>query len=71
MGFHVEVNAILRSDDYDRGALKAGGVCRFAKDGSRVFFDTLPIWRAVVPELDNAITTDRFGLVRRREAPVG
>lgn len=42
MGFHVELNSILRSDAYD--SLARGGVHEFAKMGSRVFFDDIPIW---------------------------
>lgn len=42
MGFHVEINSILRSDDdFD---LSKNAVNHFAKDGSRVFFDDIPIW---------------------------
>lgn len=42
MGFHVELNSILRSDAY--GSLVRGEVHEFAKTGSRVFFDDIPIW---------------------------
>lgn len=42
MGFHVEINSILRSDD--RFDLTVGGICEFQKKGSRVFFDDIPIW---------------------------
>jgi uncharacterized protein (DUF952 family) len=42
MGFHVEVNCILRSDeDY---VLAVGKVCDFRKSGSRIFFDNIPVW---------------------------
>lgn len=42
MGFHVEINSILRSDDdFD---LSKNAVNAFEKDGSRVFFDDIPIW---------------------------
>ncbi|HEV7404254.1 MAG TPA: DUF952 domain-containing protein [Chthoniobacteraceae bacterium] len=42
MGFHVEINSILRSDDpYE---LVKGGLYDFRKTGSRIFFDDLPIW---------------------------
>jgi uncharacterized protein (DUF952 family) len=42
MGFHVEINSVLRSDeDYP---LARGSEHRFRKDGSRVFFDDIPIW---------------------------
>jgi hypothetical protein len=44
MGFHVEVNAILRSDEYDPAGLKPGAACRFVKDGSRLFFDGQAMW---------------------------
>ncbi|TWU09731.1 DUF952 domain-containing protein [Allorhodopirellula heiligendammensis] len=42
MGFHVEINSILRSDQY--AALKPGQVLPFKKSGSRVFFDDIPVW---------------------------
>lgn len=42
MGFHVELNSILRSDAY--GSLAKGEVHEFEKTGSRVFFDDIPIW---------------------------
>lgn len=42
MGFHVEINSILRSDDYTD--LKVGEVYSFEKSGSRVFFDNIPVW---------------------------
>jgi len=42
MGFLVEINSIIRSDEaYE---LRPGAVCSFAKSGSRVFFDNIPIW---------------------------
>jgi uncharacterized protein (DUF952 family) len=42
MGFHVEINSILRTDeDY---TLVRGGECRFRKTGSRIYFDDIPIW---------------------------
>ncbi|MGD9644716.1 MAG: DUF952 domain-containing protein [Pirellulales bacterium] len=44
MGFHVEINSILRTDEpYE---LARGSEHDFRKTGSRVFFDTLPIWLA-------------------------
>lgn len=42
MGFHVEINCILRSDK--KYKLKVGGVYDFGKSGSRVFFDNIPVW---------------------------
>lgn len=42
MGFKVEINSILRSDDYPR--LEAEDICAFEKAGSRLFFDDIPIW---------------------------
>jgi len=42
MGFHVEINSILRSDDY--GQLTPGEILAFKKNGSRVFFDDIPVW---------------------------
>lgn len=42
MGFDVEINSILRSDD--PFVLQKGQVCDFTKSGSRVFFDNIPIW---------------------------
>lgn len=42
MGFHVEINSILRSDDYPR--LTVGDIHPFRKSGSRVFFDDIPVW---------------------------
>ncbi|EWH09425.1 hypothetical protein DS2_12864 [Catenovulum agarivorans DS-2] len=42
MGFKIEVNSILRSDEqYD---LKVGEIYSFSKQGSRVFFDDIPVW---------------------------
>jgi uncharacterized protein (DUF952 family) len=42
MGFKLEINSILRSDeDYD---LKRLSEHNFAKLGSRLFFDAIPIW---------------------------
>lgn len=42
MGFHVEINAILRVDTpYE---LVKGQRYEFRKSGSRVYFDDLPIW---------------------------
>ena len=42
MGFTIEINSILRSDDdFD---LSVGAGNAFEKDGSRVFFDNIPIW---------------------------
>ncbi|QDT10779.1 DUF952 domain-containing protein [Planctomycetes bacterium K23_9] len=42
MGFHVEINSILRSDEYSD--LTVGETRPFRKQGSRVFFDDIPIW---------------------------
>ena len=42
MGFKVEINSILRSDEYP--VLKQGATYPFEKSGSRVFFDDIPIW---------------------------
>lgn len=42
MGFHVEINSILRSDEYIDLAI--GETRAFRKSGSRVFFDDIPIW---------------------------
>ena len=44
MGFKVEINSILRSDDF--AVLKVGASYQFEKSGSRVFFDDIPIWLA-------------------------
>ena len=42
MGFHVEINSILRSDSY--ATINRGDVLPFIKQGSRIFFDDIPIW---------------------------
>jgi len=42
MGFSVEINCVLRSDE--KHVLEVGSVCEFKKPGSRVFFDNIPIW---------------------------
>ena len=42
MGFYVEINSILRSED--NGELSVGEFVQFRKQGSRVFFDDIPIW---------------------------
>ncbi len=42
MGFHIEINSILRSDEYSN--LKLGETHSFRKSGSRIFFDDIPIW---------------------------
>jgi len=42
MGFHIEINSILRSDEPYQ--LAKGQTYDFRKTGSRIFFDTLPIW---------------------------
>jgi len=42
MGFKVEINSILRSDDYPE--LKRGEIYEFTKQGSRIFFDSIPVW---------------------------
>jgi uncharacterized protein (DUF952 family) len=44
MGFHVEINSILRTDDFEPRQLTRGGEHPFRKAGSRVYFDDLPIW---------------------------
>jgi uncharacterized protein (DUF952 family) len=44
MGFHVEINSILRTDEAH--ALSRGSEHPFRKSGSRVFFDDIPIWLA-------------------------
>jgi hypothetical protein len=44
MGFKIEINSILRSDEFP--VLKAGATYQFEKSGSRVFFDDIPIWLA-------------------------
>lgn len=42
MGFRVEINSILRTDEnYD---LKVGEIYSFKKKGSRIFFDDIPVW---------------------------
>jgi len=42
MGFQIEVNSILRTDEaYE---LSRGGEHPFRKSGSRVYFDDIPIW---------------------------
>lgn len=46
MGFHVEINSILRSDE--NYALERGTEHPFRKEGSRIFFDDIPIWLAAV-----------------------
>ena len=42
MGFHVNVNSILRSSSVDK--LEVGSVHAFEKSGSRIFFDNIPVW---------------------------
>lgn len=42
MGFHVEINSILRTDEEYH--LTRGTEHDFNKSGSRVFFDDIPIW---------------------------
>ncbi len=42
MGFRVEINSILRTDE--AYPLARGSEHSFHKDGSRVFFDDIPIW---------------------------
>jgi uncharacterized protein (DUF952 family) len=42
MGFHVEINSILRSDE--AYSLERGKEHPFRKEGSRIFFDDIPIW---------------------------
>ena len=42
MGFNIKINSILKTNDiYD---LKVGGIYAFKKQGSRVYFDNIPIW---------------------------
>ncbi len=42
MGFLIEINSILRTDEtYE---LSRGAELRFRKQGSRVYFDDIPIW---------------------------
>ncbi|MEE9339458.1 MAG: DUF952 domain-containing protein [Methylococcaceae bacterium] len=42
MGFRIEINSILRTDeDYN---LKVGEIYSFKKKGSRIFFDDIPVW---------------------------
>ena len=42
MGFHVEVNNILRSDEPP--SVEELQSYEFRKTGSRIFFDDIPIW---------------------------
>jgi uncharacterized protein (DUF952 family) len=42
MGFHIEINSILRSDE--TYSLEREKEYPFRKDGSRIFFDDIPIW---------------------------
>ncbi len=42
MGFKIEINSILRSDSYPE--LERGKLYSFEKQGSRVFFDSIPVW---------------------------
>lgn len=42
MGFKVEINSILRSDNYPE--LVLGKTYSFEKQGSRIFFDSIPVW---------------------------
>jgi uncharacterized protein (DUF952 family) len=42
MGFHIEINSILRSDE--PYTLSRGSEHKFQKTGSRIFFDDIPIW---------------------------
>lgn len=42
MGFKVEINSILRSDNYPK--LVLGQTYSFEKQGSRIFFDSIPVW---------------------------
>jgi hypothetical protein len=44
MGFQVEINSILRTDEPYQLAI--GATYDFHKKGSRVFIDTIPIWLA-------------------------
>ena len=42
MGFNIEVNSILRTDEqFD---LAVGAILPFEKSGSRIFFDNIPVW---------------------------
>jgi len=42
MGFKIGINSILRSDSYPE--LVRGKIYTFEKQGSRVFFDNIPVW---------------------------
>jgi uncharacterized protein (DUF952 family) len=42
MGFKIEINSILRSDNYPE--LERGKTYAFEKKGCRVFFDSIPVW---------------------------
>lgn len=42
MGFYVEINTILRSDE--KYKLNEGDEYPFAKSGSRIFADNIPVW---------------------------
>jgi uncharacterized protein (DUF952 family) len=42
MGFHIEINSILRSSESYN--LEVGKTYSFSKEGSRLFWDNLPVW---------------------------
>lgn len=42
MGFKVEFNSILRTDEFE--SVEEGKTYKFEKDGSRIFFDDIQIW---------------------------
>lgn len=42
MGFKVEFNSILRTDDFQ--SVEVGKEYSFQKEGSRIYFDDIPIW---------------------------
>jgi len=42
MGFKVEFNSILRTDDFQN--VEVGKEYPFQKEGSRIYFDDIPIW---------------------------
>ncbi|OGK22091.1 hypothetical protein A2866_04545 [Candidatus Roizmanbacteria bacterium RIFCSPHIGHO2_01_FULL_39_8] len=42
MGFKVEFNSILRTDEFQ--SIEVGKEYSFQKEGSRIYFDDIPIW---------------------------
>lgn len=42
MGFKVEFNSILRTDEFQ--TVEVGKEYFFQKEGSRIYFDDIPIW---------------------------